>query len=272
MAGGTWLAQNHPEWLLGGTLLNLGNPLARTWLTDHVDRVLREQGIDLYRQDFNMDPLDFWRRNDAPDRQGMTENLHVQGYLAYWDALRQRHPDLRIDSCASGGRRNDLETLRRAVPLHPTDYNYGHLAAKQAFHQCLFQWIPYFGSNTVPVDTVDAYGIRSGHALSVVLGYDLRRKDLDYPLLRKLTEEARRVAPYYYGDFYPLTPYSLAEDAWLAWQFHRPETEDGLVEAFRRPRSQQASNSLKLRGLDAQAVYEIKNPDLEGPTRASGAT
>ena len=87
----------------------------------------------------------------------MTENLHVQGYLAYWDALRQRHPKLLIDSCASGGRRNDLETMRRAVPLHPTDYNYGHLAAKQAFHQSLFQWIPYFGSNTVPVDTVDAY-------------------------------------------------------------------------------------------------------------------
>ena len=113
----------------------------------------------------------------------------MQGYLAYWDALRQRHPKLMIDSCASGGRRNDLETMRRAVPLHPTDYNYGHLAAKQAFHQSLFQWIPYFGSNTVPVDTVDAYGIRSGHAMSVVLGYDFRRKDLDYALLRKLTRK-----------------------------------------------------------------------------------
>jgi hypothetical protein len=56
------------------------------------------------------------------DRQGMTDNLHVQGYLAYWDALRRRRPNLVIDSCASGGRRNDLETMRRAVPLHPTDY------------------------------------------------------------------------------------------------------------------------------------------------------
>ncbi len=270
VAGGTWLAQNHPEWLLGGTLLNLGNGEARTWLTDHTDKVLREQGIDLYRQDFNMDPLDFWRRNDAPDRQGITENLHVQGYLAYWDALRRRHPNLRIDSCASGGRRNDLETLRRAVPLHPTDYNYGHLAAKQAFHQSLFQWIPYFGSNTVPCDSVDAYGIRSGHAMSIVLGYDLRRSDLDYALLRKLTTEARLVAPYYYGDYYPLTPYSLAEDAWIAWQFNQVETEDGLVEAFRRPRCREASISLKFRGLDAGAVYEMKNADMEGSTRATG--
>ena len=56
---GSWLAKTHPEWLLGGKLLHLGNPDARGWLTDHVDRLIREQGIDLYRQDFNMDPLAF---------------------------------------------------------------------------------------------------------------------------------------------------------------------------------------------------------------------
>ena len=270
VAGGTWLSENRAEWLLGGTLLDLGKPEARTWLTDHVDRVLREQGIDLYRQDFNMDPLDFWRRNDAPDRRGMTENLHIQGYLAYWDALRARHPNLVIDSCASGGRRNDLETMRRAVPLHPTDYNYSHLAAKQAFHHSLFKWIPYFGSNTMPIDTVDAYAIRSGHAMSVVLGYDLRRNDLDCELLRKLTDEVRAVAPYYWGDYYPLAPYSLSEDVWIAWQFDRPEQGDGVVEAFRRPRSQVAEMRFPLRGLDPEAAYEFKDTDLDTATRGLG--
>jgi len=270
VAAGTWLAQNHPEWLLGGTLLNLGNPEARKWLTDHVDRVLREQGIDLYRQDFNMDPLAFWRKNDAPNRQGMTENLHVQGYLAYWDELRRRHPNLIIDSCASGGRRNDLETMRRAVALHPTDYNYSHLAAKQAFHHSLFQWIPYFGSNTMPVDTVDAYAFRSGHAMSVVLGYDLRRKDLDCALLRKLAEEWRQVVPYYCGDYHPLTPYSLGEENWIAWQFHRPEQGDGIVEAFRRAKNEEVSKALRLRGLDPAARYVVGSFGAESPRQMTG--
>ena len=249
--------RNTPSGCSARTLLNLGNPEVRDWLTNHVDRVLREQGIDLYRQDFNMDPLDFWRNNDAPDRQGATENFHIQGYLAYWDALRERHPNLIIDSCASGGRRNDLETMRRAVALHPTDYNYSHLAAKQAFHHSLFQWLPYFGSNTLPIDTVDTYAIRSGHAMSIMLGYDLRRSDLDYELLRTLTAESRTVASYYYDDYYPLTPYSVAEDAWIAWQFHRPGSGAGIVEVFRRPRSNTASMALKLRGLDPKSVYEI---------------
>jgi alpha-galactosidase len=94
VAAGSWLAKNHPEWLLGGALLNLGNRDARSWLTNHIDKLLSDQAIDHYRQDFNIDPLGYWRNNDAPDRQGITENLHVQGYLAYWDELRRRQPCL----------------------------------------------------------------------------------------------------------------------------------------------------------------------------------
>ena len=269
VTGGSWLGKNHPEWLLGGRLLNLGDPKARKWLTDHVDRTIREQGIDLYRQDFNMDPLGCWRGSDGPDRQGIAENLHVQGYLAYWDELRRRHKGLIIDSCASGGRRNDLETMRRAVPLHPTDFNYGHLPAKQAFHQSLLEWIPYFGSNTVPVGKVDPYAIRSGYAMSVTLGYDLRRKDLDCDTLRKLTGEWRSIVELFYGDYYPLTPYSLGEEKWIAWQFHRPKKGDGVVQAFRRTRNAEPVKILRLGGLDPDAKYEITDTDA-GTSRTIG--
>ena len=44
---------------------------------------------------------------------------------------------------------------------------------------------------------------------------------------RRMPEEINRlvtdqIADLLLGDFYPLTPYSLAEDVWLAWQFDRP--------------------------------------------------
>jgi len=65
---GTFLYTNNPAWLLGSgagqKLLNLGHPEALAWLINHVDRMLTEQGIDLYRQDYNVDPLNFWRRTD----------------------------------------------------------------------------------------------------------------------------------------------------------------------------------------------------------------
>lgn len=218
-----------------------------------------------------MDPLSHWRGADDPDRRGMTENLHVQGYLAYWDELRRRHPNLVIDSCASGGRRNDLETMRHAIPLHPTDYNYADLPVKQAYHFSLWQWIPCYGSNTVPIDPVSAQAFRSGHGWSQTLGYDMRRDDLDYDLLRRLADEWRRIVPYYRGDFYPLTPYNRDRRRWIAWQFHRSETDDGVVEAFRRAECDGASRALPLHALQADATYAVTHSGADAPKQMSGS-
>jgi alpha-galactosidase len=177
---GTWLTENHPERILGGKSgrLNVGRPEVRQWLTEHVDRLIAEQGIDLYRQDFNIDPLDLWRKNDAPDRQGLTENRHVTGYLAYWDELRRRHPHMLIDSCASGGRRNDLETMRRAVPLLRSDYimepvgNQGHTYG-------LSLWPPFRGTGTGSRE-ISPYLVRSTLVTHFTACFDVRRKDLDW--------------------------------------------------------------------------------------------
>lgn len=254
----------------GVRLLNLGNPAAREWLTDHVDQLLTEQGIDLYRQDFNMDPLAFWRAADAPDRQGITEIKHVTGYLAYWDELRRRHPNMLIDSCASGGRRNDLETMRRAVPLWRSDYAY-----EATGHQCMTYglsfWLPYHGTGTVAsasasyygggATAVEPYAWWSNAAPSLGSGIDIRVRDLDYDTLRRLYHQFRQISPYYYGDYYPLTPWTRDNNVWMAWQFDRPELGDGVIQAFRRPEAQADSMRLKPGGLDPAARYEVSELD-----------
>lgn len=277
----SWLGKNHPEWLLGKTgwgLLNLGDAEARKWLTDHVDRTLSEQGIDYYRQDFNMDPLPYWRGNDAPDRQGMTENLYVQGYLAYWDALRQRHPQLVIDSCASGGRRDDLETMRRAVPLIRSDFLF-EPTSQQCHHRQFAHWIPYHGGGYVTGKSaigqhgganVEAYGFRSNMQPSLTLCYDMRLKTLNYALAKRLFDQLRQIGPNFLGDFYPLTDYSLANTAWMAWQYDRPEAGEGIVQVFRRQDCADAAQSYRLRGLDPVATYEVTNFDIAEATRVSG--
>jgi alpha-galactosidase len=273
VAGDTWLTRNHPEWVLGGAgggLLNLGDPAAWQWLTEHVDRLLTEQGIDLYRQDFNMDPLAHWRRNDAPDRQGITEIKHVTGYLAYWDELRRRHPDMLIDSCASGGRRNDLETMRRAAPLWRSDYAYEPVG-----HQCMTYgislWLPFQGTGTVAcrnapyygsgLTPVEPYAFWSNTSPSLGCGFDVRVKELDYAALRQLVGQWRRVSPNYYGDFYPLTPWSRDSTLWMAWQFDRPEAGEGLVQVFRREQSFYEGARFKLRGLEPGARYKAARLD-----------
>ena len=214
----SWLGKNHPQWLLpndwGGSILDEGNPAARKWLTDHISAMIESQGLDWYREDMNGGgPCPAWRKNDAPDRQGMTENLYVQGHLAFWDELRRRHPRLRIDSCASGGRRNDLETMRRAVPLLRSDFQYPHMPGvvegNQAHTYGLSFWLPFQGTGGF---SADPYVCRSFYLPSFGLtGRVWRGKPENTLAMRKAYAECRRIAPLMLeGDYYPLTPYSLA--------------------------------------------------------------
>lgn len=269
VAPDTWLTNNQPQWILGGKnggLLNLGDPSARQWLTNHIDKLLTEQGIDLYRQDFNMDPLSFWRGNDAEDRQGITEIKHITGYLAYWDELRRRHPNMLIDSCASGGRRNDLETMRRAAPLWRSDYAFephGH----QGMTYGISFWIPFQGTGTVACvnapyygggySPVEPYAFWSNTSPSINFGFDMRVKEIDYAALRTLIEQWRAISPNYYGDYYPLTKYSLDPADWMGWQFDRPEAGQGMVQIFRRVNSIYTGATLPLKGLDPAAAYSV---------------
>ena len=260
VAAGTWLTENHPEWILGGAdggLLNLGNPEARNWLINHIDRLLTEQDIDVYREDFNIDPLNFWRANDTEERQGITEIRYVEGHLAYWDELLRRHPNLLIDSCASGGRRNDLETMRRAVPLWRTDWRLDPLGT-QCHTYGISMWIPFSGTGT---GVFASYDFRSNMAPFTNCIWDMRVKNADYDLMRRLTEDFRQVADYYLGDYYPLSPYSLENDVWMAWQFDCPEIGEGMVQAFRREKSVYESARFKLRGLAPDARYTVKDID-----------
>jgi alpha-galactosidase len=278
---GSWLYVNHPEWLLGcsaesaqtpqlgkfsNRLLNLGNPVARRWLTDHVSHLIGNEGIDVYRQDFNMDPLAYWRANDAPDRQGITENAYISGYLAYWDELLRRHPHLWIDTCASGGRRNDLETMRRAVPLLRSDY-FSEPIGQQCQTHGLSLWMPVYGSGT---GAHDAYMIRSSICPMSRIAWDTRKRDLDYAFLRRMVEEFRQIEMYLTGDFYPLTPYSRANNVWMAWQFDRPETGSGVVQAFRRADCGDATARLRLRGVEPSAHYAVMDLDARVSRRMTG--
>jgi len=282
VVAGTWLATEHPEWILGGSeggLLNVGDPEAWNWVVNHIDKMITDEGIDCYRQDYNIDPWTYWQKNDTPDRQGITENKYVMGYLAYWDELRRRHPGMVIDSCASGGHRNDLETMRRAVPLLRSDYLFEPVG-QQGHTYGLSFWIPFHGTGYCPSNTTgwgwgtggvsyEPYTRRSNMCPSNTACFDLRVK-VDDDLLLKLYREWLEIGRDYFGDYYPLTEYNLCPTEWLAWQFHCPEAGEGFVQAFRRDQCIYSKAQLELRGLDAEATYILKNYDELGQDRISG--
>jgi alpha-galactosidase len=287
---GTELFEKHPDWLTpppdpdadASYLLDFGNADAWAWSLERFDTIITNQAaqgheLDVFRQDFNMDPLDYWNARDIPGRIGMTQVKHVAGHLAFWDELRKRHPHLWIDSCASGGRRNDLETMRRSIPLLRSDYQF-----EPTGNQCqtygLSLWFPYYGTGVGPQSTNDGvwgpgqYVVRSSLAPSYASSVDVgTASEDDWALLRTMNEEFVRIKDdLLYSDFYPLTGFSLENDVWMALQFDRPAAGSGVVLVFRRPDAQAATMRFVLQGLDAARQYRIENFDRSGNELTSG--
>jgi len=262
---GTQFANKNPDWLLklsgnDNFLFNLGNDEARLWLTDYISEFIKKEGIDCYRQDFNFDPMPYWEANDKSDRVGISEIRHIEGLYAFWDSLLVRFPNLIIDNCASGGRRIDLETISRSSPLWRTDYQYGEPEGAQCHTYGLNFYLPLHGTGNF---TKSPYFVRSSMSASLVINWDINSNQNSVEELQKYYSDVRRLRPYYYSDYYPLTKTDnmTNDNVWLAYQMNRPVQKDGIIMAFRRKNSPDETIQVKLRGLDKTADYELFNED-----------
>lgn len=251
-------------------LFNLGNPAAREWLTFYISDMIRTNGVDYYRQDFNFNPYPYWIFNDQHNRTGITEIRYIEGLYAYWDDLIRNFPNLIIDNCASGGRRLDLETISRSAPLWRTDYNYGEPNGYQCHTYGLNFYLPLHGTgNVVP----SVYTFRSSMSSAMVTTWDLNNTSYTQSLLQTIMKDFKRLRPYYYGDYYPLTPnINITTDSiWLAYQQNRPDHGDGIILAFRRPECPADTLTIKPRGLEAGATYSVLFEDTGVKVTKTGA-
>jgi len=277
----TWLYNAHPDWLLspsdlppeqqyqsrdGFYLLNLGNKDALEWLKGKTSEMIGSIGIDIFRNDFNMYPLHYWRNGEATDRQGINEIRYIMGLYDYFDTLLHNHPNLVIDNCASGGRRLDFEMLRRSVPLWRSDLCWDPVA-EQCMTYGLSLWMPLHGVGSV---SLDPYDFRSGMGtnFSAALSYN---DPAIWTTAIELFNQYKSLRHLFKGDFYPLTPYSTSQDVWMAWQFDRPDLGEGMIQAFRREKNMHKSIQLNLSGLSSDARYFVKSIDSDGSEEMSGS-
>jgi alpha-galactosidase len=122
------LARTHPEWILGDPagaerlwrsqqVLNIGNADCSAHVLEQIDRVVTESGVDFIKWDHNRD------LHEAVDRISGRAGVHAQtaAFFAMVDALRERHPDLEIESCSSGGARADLGVAQHVQRVWASD-------------------------------------------------------------------------------------------------------------------------------------------------------
>lgn len=266
------IAREHADFVHGGEkggLFKLDDPEARRWLTELLSQRIDEYGITVYRNDFNMDPLDYWRRNDPPNREGITEIRYVEGLYEMWDELRARHPGLWIDNCSSGGRRIDIEMCSRSVPLWRSDTNCWDSNAdwNQAQTAAISQYVPL---HTACAWRPESYLTRSAGTGGLLSQFAYLDEAFPMNTARALVEEAKANRFAWYGDFYALTPARTAPEEFVAYQFHRADLDAGIVLAFRRAECRYKGLILGIYGIDPAATYDVESVDGDGKiTRAT---
>lgn len=123
------LYRTHPNWVLATDgyppilarnqlVLDFTNPSAFEYVLDSIDALLGEHMISYLKWDMNRDHV------HASSANGRAAT-HRQTLAAYRmiDELRHRHPDVEIETCASGGGRLDLGMLSRTQRVWLSDSN-----------------------------------------------------------------------------------------------------------------------------------------------------
>ena len=258
------VGQEHPEWIIdtapeneknGDILWNLADDGARQFLAEFIGNTLKENGVAVYRQDFNTEPLEKWEYADAHyygGRKGICENRYVSGLYAYLDYLLENVPGLIMDNCASGGRRLDLEMTRRSIPLWRSDYNCDRhpdsTEATQAHTYGLSFWQPVSGVN---VDFGSEYGARSSIFGGNVFTYDSCLTEY----FGAFEAERRTMVK----NFYPISFGGVDAKKITAMQYG--DDTDGEALIYKHKDAASGAYAVVLSGLSATASYTVYDTD-----------
>jgi len=260
----------HPEWMLDygnpedpDLLFKLADEDAFCWLRDTLIRMIRENGIDIYRQDFNMNPSFYWNHSDTEGRIGYIENKHVSNLYRLWDAILAEFPGILIDNCSSGGQRLDFELNMRGIPMWRSDtacFPASEENPTHLWHQNqtlgLSRYLPFHSLGTW---SADAYMFRSTATMGIACSFHVMDDSFNAEDVKKPLLELTELQKLWNGDFYPLTNADYADNVWCAYQLALGDS--GFCAFFRRENAPEAQMTFTINAIDAEKDYEITLTD-----------
>ena len=289
------LAKNYgykTEWAIRiegeGTISNnIGDPECLKWTTDRICKMLRENKVEMYREDNNCNAARLWQHLDkieGENRYGITESKFIIGHYKMWDDIIACTLSYGgcgfVDSCASGGGRNDLESMRRGIPLLRSDSDRTSTALRLSMTSSFNKWIPFCGANTKEkraelalTGISDPYVWRASYLPSLNVDsqfvYDEKQS---FDMLRFGLREWKKVAPYLLKEFYHLTPWHKERDTtdFTAFCYFDPKREEGIILAFRQENCARSILDITLPFADGKDSYTITDEDSREETATAG--
>jgi alpha-galactosidase len=271
------LVRQHPDWFfdLGTPYLHLNTALPA--VQDYVIRVvggwIERLGLEWSRWDYNIGPKPYW---DAADPTGKIQFAYTAGLYRVLDALMTAHPTWLVECCASGGRRIDLGTLRRAHTVWFSDHTEDALVCR--FMQSgANRFLPgHLPNSAVPVDRAAGDDATSdADVISRMCGALSFDGDIA-SWSQGLSDRVAELVAAYRGfrhllvaDFYPLTPHPTRPAEGEVVQFVSRDGADAVVLGFGGT-GPAGEAVVRPRALDAGATYLVRDPLGGAETRRSG--
>ena len=240
--------------------LNLALQDAQDWAIATVGRWIERLDLRWSRWDYNIEPNPFWRRVDS---SGSIQFAYMRGLYRVLDTLMQKYPLWRVEGCASGGRRIDLGTIRRAHTLWISDHT-EYPAVCRHMQARANRFLPgHLLNSSVAVER--GHGDR-GFDDTAILSRMLGKLAFDGDIASwspELTRRARHWADVFKSlrhlmvqDFHQLTPAPTTADDWDVMSFNAYDGSEAALYAFSGRKA--GSRSIPLRGLAADKTYRIE--------------
>jgi alpha-galactosidase len=288
------LYRKHPDWVLNFTnrprtegrnqlVLNLARSDVHDYVLGFLDKLLNENDIAFLKWDYNRN----WSEPGWPavpvEQQ---KNVYVDFIRNYYDILqklRQKHPEVEIESCSGGGGRVDLGVMHLTDEVWTSDNTdaYDRLFLQEGFSYAytpavMMAWVTdsptWVNQRSLSLE----YRFLSSMQGSLGIGANLNKwTPEDFTTAQKMVAAYKTVRQtVQQGDLYRLM--SPREGEQTVTESLSRDGKQAAVFAYLHSSTQMYPfPRLYLRGLDENAVYELHSVagkvNEDTPAKATGA-
>lgn len=291
----SWLAEEHPEWILreegrplaigrGGSqvVLDYANPAVRDRIFTDLDKVYASiPSLAYIKWDSNQNIVNPGSTHLPDDRQPNLWYDYTIGLYELLARFRAKRPHVMIQACASGGGHMDFGFLRYADEFwtsdntDPYDRVFIQWGASQFYPACAMACHVTASPNHT-TKRVTPLKYRFDVAMCGRMGFELHPKDLkpgEIAFAKRAVEDYKRIRPIVQqGDLYRIaSPYSNPYSALL---YTNADKSRAVVFVLGLDGKDDKPVSIKLSGLLEGAKYAISeiNCDKEHDAKLEGST
>jgi alpha-galactosidase len=262
-------------------VLNLARDDVKDYLFKVLDKLATEYKIRYFKWDMNRSFTEpGWPEAPLAEQRELWTR-YVWNYYDLLDKLRAKHPGLEIESCSGGGGRVDLGVLQRVEEVWPSDNTeaFDRLRIQEGFTQAytakvMSAWVtdvPNMNGRSTPLEYRFLVAMQGALGIGVNLNHWSAK---DSELATRLVGVYKRIRnTVQQGSLYRLM--SPRTSDMTANSYLSQDGRQAVLFAFRHSQQYNTPAPLvRLRGLDAKAVYRIESVNgklLGGRLELSGA-